>query len=264
MVLRISKELGAMLLASALACTGRAPSHSSEPPTEAPSKAIAQAPPTTDVAPKADAPKAAPPNMAHDVAHDVAPVAPAYPLDFTSRKVPMTGKVTCPPVQLVNYSGDIVAFHKPARINEDFAQHMRRFEEIVRNTAIEIYGRAPARITRMGSFYCRRIRAWPYLISEHGLGNAVDVGGFEFARVSGEAAKDVPAHRRRRFEVTMSKHWRASTERDADHQVFLRLLAKRIIDEDDLFRVILGPADPKHKDHFHFDMSPNRIVNVFD
>jgi hypothetical protein len=252
MVARILAGLNSLLLAGAVACSSSAPSHNSEPPIEIQGTQVVSPRGSPDAAPTPAAPAVRKPSELQ-----------TYPFDLTSRKVPMTGKVVCPPVGLVNYSGDVVAFHKPARINEHFAQHLRRFEEIVRDTALEIYGRAPSRITRMGSFYCRRIRAWPYLISEHGLGNAVDVGGFEFSRVAGEAA-GVPAQWRRAFEVTMSKHWRAGTERDADHQKFLHLLAKRVIDEENLFRVILGPADPKHKDHFHFDMAPFRIVNVFE
>ncbi len=242
--------LCALLAAGVSACSSSAPSQNSEPSEAKPipltASQLADAAPIEAVTP---APK---------------DELPAYPLDLTSRKVPMTGKVVCPPVNLVHYSGKVVPFHKTARINEHFVDHLRRFEEIVSETAIEVYGRAPSRITRMGSFYCRRIRAWPYLISEHGLGNAVDVGGFDFSRVNGEAALDVPSRWRKKFSVTMSKHWQARSESDAEHQRFLHLLANRVINEEDLFRVILGPADPKHKDHFHFDMAPFRIVNVFE
>ena len=249
MVLRSLLALCALLATCVCACSSSTPSHSAEP-TGARNK-----PAVKPALPAKAAPKDAP---------QTARALPAYPLDLTSRKVAMSGKVVCPPVNLVNYSGKVVRFHKPVRVNEHFVEHLRRFEEIVSETAIEIYGRAPSQITRMGSFYCRRIRAWPYLISEHGLGNAVDVGGFDFSRVVGEAAIDVPPKWRRSFAVTMSKHWRAGAERDADHQKFLHLLAKRVIDEENLFRVILGPADPKHKEHFHFDMAPFRIVNVFE
>ena len=187
-----------------------------------------------------------------------------YPLDKSSRKVAMSGKVVCPPVPLVHYKGEVIAFDKPARVFEGFAPHLTRFEEIARDTAIEVYGRAPSKVKTYGSFYCRRIRTWGYLISEHGLGNALDVAGFRFKRLPRGQRADVPKEWRGRFDVSMSRHWNGKKGRDATHRRFLRLLAKRVIAEEGLFRVILGPADPKHKDHFHFDMAPFRIVNVFE
>lgn len=190
------------------------------------------------------------------------PPSPEYPLDHVSRKVPMTGPMQCPPVELVSYAGEVVPFSKSAKVYVDFVDHLRRFETIVRDTSVEVYGRAPTSITHEGAYYCRRIRRWPYLISEHGLGNAIDVSAFEFARLSGPDAKDVPARWRGKFRVSMSKHWTASGASEV-HREFLHLLARRVIDGDKLFRVILGPADPKHASHFHFDMAPFRIVNVF-
>jgi hypothetical protein len=34
------------------------------------------------------------------------------------------------------------------------------------------------------------------------------------------------------------------------------LVARRI------FRTLLGPAEPDHADHFHFDMAPSPYVNL--
>ncbi len=131
------------------------------------------------------------------------------------------------------------------------------------NTAKEVYGRAPVRLVTYGSYYCRRIRSWSYLISEHGLGNALDVAAFEFAKASRGEGKGQPKTVQRAFTVSMSKHWKPRKPADQIHKEFLHLLAKRIIAEPRLFRVILGPADPKHHDHFHVDMAPFRIINVF-
>jgi hypothetical protein len=172
----------------------------------------------------------------------------------------MHGKVECPPVELVSYPGKVVPFHKPIRVNTDFLAHVQRFEDIVHATAIEFYGRPPTAMRHYGSYYCRRIRTWPYLISEHGLGNALDVGGFEFARLKRGDAEHIDPKWRGRFAVSMGKNWK---EQGSVHQQFLHELARRTIAKEGLFRVILGPADPKHHDHFHFDMAPFRIVNVF-
>jgi hypothetical protein len=32
---------------------------------------------------------------------------------------------------------------------------------------------------------------------------------------------------------------------------------------DDIFRVLLGPAFPGHKTHFHFDVAPWRLVDIW-
>ena len=55
----------------------------------------------------------------------------------------------------------------------------------------------------------------------------------------------------------------SNSEFDQIHRTFLRTLAQRIIDEPRLFRVALGPAWPGHRNHFHFDCAPYRLVEVF-
>ncbi len=243
-----------MVLALGLGCAARNP----EPMTSRTSQ-------SDSVALDAQAAQAPPPQApvrASKLKPGPKPRAMEYPLDRVSRKVAMTGPVQCPPVELVDYAGDVIPYHRKVRVYVEFVDHLRRFETIVRDTAVEVYGRAPTRIRHYGAYYCRRIRAWPYLISEHGLGNALDVGDFEFARLRRESSESPPAKWRGKFSVSMSKHWNA-TGAGAVHRDFLRLLAQRVIDSDKLFRVILGPADPKHRGHFHFDMAPFRIVNVF-
>ncbi len=49
--------------------------------------------------------------------------------------------------------------------------------------------------------------------------------------------------------------------RNAEHaNRMARLLAERVIDRPDLFRVVLGPSYPGHTGHFHFDLAPYRLV----
>lgn len=187
---------------------------------------------------------------------------PVYELDRVSRKIPITGKAYCPPIELVDYRGAIVRFHKPLRINTAFREHVREFEQIVRDTAMEVYGRPPTKIRHFGSFYCRRISTWPYLVSEHGLGNAVDIGGFDFSRLGPDEFPEVQKRWRKAFSIRMARHWRAKGK-EGEHSRFLQLLARRIIDRPGLFRVILGPAHPNHNDHLHLDMARGRVVNVF-
>ena len=187
-----------------------------------------------------------------------------YPLDDIPRIIPPVGRVHCPEVELVTYRGDIIRYHKPVTVYVGFRDKLRLFEQIVRDTAIEVYGRPPSRIHHLGSYYCRRIRAWPTYISEHGLGNAIDVAGFDFDWVSAKQAPDTPRKFRRAFQVRLDKHWDATSGTGAVHARFLHLLAERVIARYDLFRVMLGPAEDGHDNHFHFDVAPWRSVNIFE
>ncbi len=187
-----------------------------------------------------------------------------YPLDETSREVPRRGRVRCPKVKLVRYRGDIIRYSSSLHVFEGFRDRLRKFEKIVRAAAIEVYGRPPRRIKHLGSYYCRRIRAWPTYISEHGLGNALDVAGFDFGPAPRKLRRTLPRGVRWGFRVRLTRHWNAKRGVGKLHARFLRLIAKRVIARNDVFRVMLGPAEPGHDDHFHFDVSPWRIVNIFE
>lgn len=47
------------------------------------------------------------------------------------------------------------------------------------------------------------------------------------------------------------------------HSRFLRELAQRLIARPDIFRTLLGPVWPGHKNHFHLDMALYRVVEIF-
>jgi hypothetical protein len=65
------------------------------------------------------------------------------------------------------------------------------------------------------------------------------------------------------FEVRIDNHWNATRGTGAAHSAFLRDLARRVIDRLDIFRTVLGPAYPGHRNHFHLDCAPYRVVEVF-
>jgi hypothetical protein len=182
-----------------------------------------------------------------------------YPLDSIPRIV--TGKVVCPDVPTEVYRGTTIRFDHPARIYVGFKERLKGMEEVVRDTAIEVYGRAPVLLRHDGTYNCRVIRAYNTFLSEHAFGNAIDVDGFEF----GPAPKgtNAPPGLRGAFSVSLEKHWAATKGVGALHSHFLRLLAQRIIERTDLFRVVLGPSYPGHEGHFHLDVSPWRVVDVF-
>jgi len=187
-----------------------------------------------------------------------------YPLDEIERTIPATGKMRCPTVDLVTYRGDVVRYHSPVRVFVGFRDRLTRFEEVVRDTAIEVYGRAPARIRHIGTFNCRRIRAWPTLLSEHAMGNGIDIAGFDFARLGrrDHLPDGVDRALRRSFSVRVQSHWTADRGAGAVHARFLRLLTDRLKARQDIFRVLLGPAYGGHSDHFHFDCAPWRMVVI--
>ncbi len=186
-----------------------------------------------------------------------------YPLDHIERIIPARGRFRCPKVAKVRYRGDIIRYHSPVFVNVPFRERLRRFEAVVRQTAIEIYGRAPRRIRHMGTYNCRRIAAWPTFLSEHGLANGIDVAGFDFGRARRSERAAAPRRLKRAFKVRLAHHWTKTSGVGAVHARFLRTLARRLIARQDIFRVLLGPSYPGHKNHFHFDCAPWRLVDVF-
>lgn len=190
---------------------------------------------------------------------------PVYALDHLERTVPPRGPVKCPKLTYEIYRGTAIPYHRATKIFEGFKPHLQAFEEVARDVAIEVYGRAPKRLVHMGAYNCRRIRSYPEFLSEHALGNALDVAGFDFGPLP-QGAKlpdEAPRWAKGAFKVRMDKHWDAK-RRYAIHARFLRRLAEKLIDRPEIFRSLLGPAWPGHHNHFHFDMSPWRTVAVFE
>ncbi len=125
-----------------------------------------------------------------------------------------------------------------------------------------IYGRAPRKIRHLGTYNCRRIGRYPDLVSEHGVGNGIDIAGFEFGPLARDAAlpDGLPKALRRGFSVSVLKDWDPDPAAQAHKARFLRALTDALVARDDIFRVLLGPAYPGHKNHFHFDCAPYRLV----
>jgi hypothetical protein len=197
------------------------------------------------------------PSSAHEEAE--------YALDHVSRTVPKSGPVRCPKLEYETYKGTAIPYHRSTKIYTGFKPHLQAFEEIARDVAIELYGRAPKRLVHMGTFNCRRIRTYPEFLSEHALGNAIDVAGFDFGPLpkGAELPDGAPKWAKRGFKVRMDDHWNGERRYEI-HGRFLRGLAQKLIGRPEVFRSLLGPAWPGHHNHFHFDMSPWRTVAVFE
>ena len=191
---------------------------------------------------------------------------PAYPLDSLPRKVAPRGPMRCPKVEMVDYRGDAVRISPSARVFTGFRDRLMKFERVVQEVGIEVYGRAPLRIVNLGTYTCRRMAAHPDWLSEHGLGNAIDVEGFDFGPLPKGAALPAGLHKSLAagFEIRLQRHWKAKDGIAGVHARFLKTLARRLIGRKDIFRVLLGPGYPGHSSHFHFDMDYFRMVQIFD
>ena len=188
-----------------------------------------------------------------------------YPLDALDRSLEVGEKIVCDARPLVAYRGERLRYRGTVWINPAFRTRLERFEDLVREVALEIYGRAPQRLDHLGAYNCRSTRNHSGRLSEHALGNALDVAGFEFGPAPKRgAAAPLPKALRSAFRVRVSEHWspRGDNPVAALHARFLHELTARCEERSDLFRVLIGPSQRDHADHFHFDMSPWHYVHL--
>ncbi len=177
-----------------------------------------------------------------------------YPLDGERRELGR-GRDACPAVQLVEYGGEVIPYHKPVKVSPFFRERLIYFEEVVARVAIRHYGRPPAKLRHFGGYVCRKIDKRKPKMSEHGLGNALDVGGFIF-----EPAPGVSGPKGEGFTVWLEAHWDGGEGIADVHARFLRELARELALRPDIFRGMIGPHAPGHDDHFHLDMAPTRYM----
>jgi hypothetical protein len=189
----------------------------------------------------------------------------SYALDSIPRELRHGGEAPCYPDGLLDYAGEIIPYSKTVRVNRAFRPQLREFEAIVVATAEEFYGRAPTQLLEMGAYRCRQESASRRLLSEHALGNALDVAGFRFGPLGPgeELPSGLPESLREGFDARIDHDWNARSDAGEVHRDFLRALAKRVIDRSDLFTVVLGPAYPGHRNHLHLDRAPYRLIAVF-
>jgi hypothetical protein len=180
----------------------------------------------------------------------------AYALDDVVRRLEPKARVKCDPALLTSYKGKNIAYAGSVLVDPAFVERLARFEGIVNEVALEVYGRVPSKLLHAGAFSCRTSRTRDSRLSEHALGNALDVVGFSFNRATKAQKDTTPKLAMGYFKVTVGQHWNAErSEASRLHRHFLRTLAERVVVAD-VFRVALGPSHPGHGDHLHFDMSP--------
>jgi hypothetical protein len=190
--------------------------------------------------------------------------APAddYELDALDRSGPGRGKKpSCEHDAIVAYRGKTVRYEVPASVHRAFIPRLERFEEVVAEVGMEVYGRAPKVLHHAGGYMCRT--SWRGRMSEHAFGNALDVGGFTFAPIGkSELAElkargiELPAAQRRGFRIDVGETWRATSPSHAGAKRFFALLLERVRARQDVFRGMIGPPDPAHTTHLHLDAGP--------
>jgi hypothetical protein len=151
-----------------------------------------------------------------------------------------------------DFAGESLRFSPAAKVVEPFRQRLLVFEQVVREVSERVYGRSPSAILVADSYSCRSVGGENRKLSEHALGNAIDITGFDFA----------PSALRAGFQVRVDRHWQAKGDATStQHAYFLDQLTRELV-ERETFRTLLGPAHPDHSDHFHFDMAPWSYVHL--
>jgi len=176
----------------------------------------------------------------------------AYALDDLPRAI--DGAVSCPRIELTEYAGASIRFLPAARVAAPFRERIAELERVLRETALSCYGRAPSALLIAASYDCRPVTGNRKRLSEHALGNALDISAVRF---DADPATGEPA-----FDVRVDRHWNASGDALVErHARFLHALTQALLARH-VFRTLLGPAHPDHRDHFHFDMAPHHYVDL--
>lgn len=132
-----------------------------------------------------------------------------------------------------------VSFDQPAKLNCGMVSPLASWiETSVQPAARATFGEEVVSVDVMASYACRpRNNRWGGKLSEHGFGNAIDIGGFTLA--SGRV-------------VTVRSGWRGAP----DERQFLREVHDAACAR---FSTVLGPgSDGHHEDHLHLDLMVRR------
>ena len=175
-----------------------------------------------------------------------------------------SSQLSCPNVDARDFSGESLRFSPAAKVVEPFRQRLLVFEQVVRDVSERVYGRSPSAILVAASYGCRSVGGENRKLSEHALGNAIDITGFEFAPTAfpPPAWAPAPSALLAGFQVRVDRHWKATGDTSSvTHAYFLDQLTRELVGRG-VFRTLLGPAHPDHSDHFHFDMAPWSYVHL--
>ncbi len=137
------------------------------------------------------------------------------------------------------YGLSSVKFSEPATLNCGMASPLNDWmERVVQPAAQSAFGESVATVNVAASYSCRpRNNKRGAKMSEHGYGNAIDIGGFTL-----ESGRKV---------TVLGGYYGAR-----DEQKFLHAVRKAACDD---FMTVLGPgSDANHRDHIHLDLQNRR------
>ncbi len=132
-----------------------------------------------------------------------------------------------------------ITYAGPLMIDCSLALTLPAVEKVIQEEALKHLGEPITRVTTLGTYSCRSVRGWKDRISQHALGNAMDMAAFT-------PKKGLPASVMRDYQIGVDQ---PTTARGR----FLRAIYGRFWSEAGVTRV-LGPEwDAAHRDHFHLD-----------
>lgn len=144
-------------------------------------------------------------------------------------------------------------WNRPGVMSCSMARVVDRFEtQVVQAAALRILGQKVARLHHMGTYNCRTRRTETTVasadmgsrggrLSEHGKGQAIDVGGFELADGT---------------MISVKKDWRGAGKKSE----FLQAVARASCEH---FNVVLTPNhNALHADHLHLDIGPHKLCSM--
>jgi hypothetical protein len=153
----------------------------------------------------------------------------------------MSGGVTCeaPDGVTLRRGSSGLRYQPSASVNCAFGLRLMRFEAVVQEAAKAVFHSRVRSIRQLGTYNCRRMAAYPTQVSEHSFANAIDVASFTLQNGR---------------KVVIERDWvpqdRPATTREAR---FLRLVTRRLYDEQ-VFSVVLTPSyNADHRNHLHLD-----------
>lgn len=155
------------------------------------------------------------------------------------------------PVRVTADSG--AAWNRPGVVSCSMARVVDRFEtQVVQPAAQRYLGQKVARLHHMGTYNCRNRRTETTVasadmgskggrLSEHGKGQAIDIGAFELADGT---------------MISVKKDWKGAGRKSE----FLQAVARASCEH---FNVVLTPNHNRlHADHLHLDIGPHRLCGM--
>jgi hypothetical protein len=140
----------------------------------------------------------------------------------------------CRLADAVRMTRSTVALDQPVQLNCAAAMHLLRLEDqVLQPAAQRHFGQRLVRVRHFGGYSCRARAGDARRLSEHALGNAIDIAGFDLADGT---------------QITVARHWGEAGPRGA----FLRDVARGACT---VFHLVLTPrTDRLHRSHFHLDI----------